>query len=61
LSGPLPALGAHLMAAAIEYEASRAGEAPGLDASKVSRRRALRHVSGLRHARFSKVTTRQDP
>jgi phospholipase C len=61
LSGPLPALGAHLMAAAIEYEASRTGEPPGLDASHVSRRRALRHVSGLRHAKFSKVTNRRDP
>jgi phospholipase C len=56
LSGPLPGLGAHLMAAALAYEESRTGTSAGLDVGKVSRRRALRRVRALKHATFARAT-----
>jgi phospholipase C len=56
---PLPKLGGQLMASAVALEASRSGKASSVDVTRVSRRAALRHVRGFRHAAFPKVTSRR--
>jgi phospholipase C len=52
---PLPKLGAELFASAAALEASHTGQTSPLDFSRVSRRRALRHVRGFRRTRFGRA------